>query len=349
MATGGLKRMVHRVALAGERALARVFPNPRPDRPVLDPYRGYSAEGGIVLRGRVLASLRRTTPDPTQSRWQNLREMAALFMTDEVSGVRVTAPTYNVSALSDEEGYFSMVVPVEMAAGPHHVLLEIESDPSSRVMAPVQVTGPGATIGVISDIDDTVMQTGAHSLAKNLWTTFTGSALSRHVYPDAVVLLDHLSDHGRNPVFFVSSSPWNLHAFLVSVFDRAGLVFAPLFLRDLGLSESQFITPQGGHGGHKGQAIDQIMSANPGLPFVLIGDTGQHDAHVYLDACHRHGGRIKAVVLREPVPGTSDDDRAAIASIRRLGVPAVVTSDFATVPDAFTRDGVDLGMVSDDP
>ncbi len=56
------------------------------------------------------------------------------------------------------------------------------------------------------DIDDTMMQTGAYSLARNLWTTFTGSALTRDVFPDAVALMTRLHD-GMNPVFYVSSAP----------------------------------------------------------------------------------------------------------------------------------------------
>lgn len=180
------------------------------------------------------------------------------------------------------------------------------------------------------------MQTGAYSLAKNLWTTFTGSATTRRVFPDATVLMDHLSDHGRNPVFFVSSSPWNMHSFLEKVFDRAGLVAGPIFLRDLGISEDQFITR--GHSNHKGDAIDRIMAANPDLPFVLIGDTGQHDAEIYLEACHRHGSRVLAVILREPGTGADEASRVAMAAMRRLGVIVAHGADFSEVAGVLERE-----------
>jgi len=335
-----LKAIAHRVAIWGERAFDRLFPAKTPDDPVLDTYRGYSVPGGIMLRGRVLAALRRTTPEPEQSRWQNLREMVSLFFTHEVGGVTVVATESGVTAQSDEEGYLTLKVPGEFAPGWHQIALEIEGVPGSRKMARALVPSPEARIGIISDIDDTMMHTGAYSLVRNLWTTFTGSAATRRVFADATVLMDHLSDHGRNPVFFVSSSPWNLHAFLEKVFDRAGLVTGPIFLRDLGIGQDQFISR--GHGDHKGRSIDRIMEANPDLPFVLIGDTGQHDAQIYLEACHRHGGRVKAVILREPGPGADDASRAAMSAIRRLGVIVAHGSDFSEVAEELERGGLSI-------
>ncbi|RVT81952.1 DUF2183 domain-containing protein [Rhodobacteraceae bacterium CCMM004] len=333
--------LLHRAAIKAERWIDRVRPRAAPDRPVLDAYRGYATPEGLVLRGRVLAALRRTTPDPQQSRWQNLREMAGLFFTDEVAGVEVTVPEAGVTAVSDEEGYVTLNVPVPHGdPGWRMIGVEIAGDPGSRREFPALVPSPEARLGIVSDIDDTMMETGAYSLARNLWTTFTGSALTRKVFPDSIVLMDYLTAHGRNPLYYVSSSPWNLHAFLDRVFAKAGLVIGPMFLRDLGIGEDQFVS--GTHGDHKGSAIDRIMAANPTLPFVLVGDTGQHDAHVYLEACHRHGGRVRAVVLREPGPGPDDESRAAMSAMRRLGVTVVGGVDFSGVAQELERVGLEV-------
>ncbi|SEN34287.1 App1 family protein [Palleronia pelagia] len=331
--------LLHRIAIRAEAWVDRVRPRRRPEAPVLDAYRGYAVPGGVVLRGRVLGSLRRTTPDPEQSRWQNAREMISLFLSNEVAGVTVLAPDHGVAVQSDEEGYVTLEVPVSGAPpGWYDVPLEIEGQPDSRKMFRAMIPSPQARLGVISDIDDTMMQTGAYSLLRNLWTTFTGSAETRRIFPDAIVLMDWLTNHGRNPVFYVSSSPWNLHAFLERVFDRAGLATGPMFLRDLGISETQFIS--GTHGDHKGSAIDRIMAANPGLDFVLLGDTGQHDAEVYLEAAHRHGGRVRAVALREPGPGPDDASRAAIAALKRQGVKVVHDRDFSAAADRLSAAGL---------
>ncbi|WP_375551335.1 phosphatase domain-containing protein [Rhodophyticola porphyridii] len=302
-------------ARVAERGLERI--GRRKGAPVLDPYIGYATPEGRVLRARVLTHLRASEPDPEQSRLTNLRQMASLFITDEVAGVAVLPE--GVEELSDAEGYVTLTLPGAGAGPWDDVPMRIAGRPDSEVICPVQVPGETARWLVISDVDDTMIETGAHSLARNLWTTFTGSALTRVVHPDAVKLMATLAEGGRNPVFYVSSSPWNLHDFLEGLFARADLPRGPMFLRDLGVSPSGGIGA--GHLDHKSAAIDTILSATPDLPVLLLGDSGQKDAHVYRDAIRRHPGRVRGVALREPAPGVGVDDAAAMAQIEAAGVP----------------------------
>ncbi|MCK0168904.1 DUF2183 domain-containing protein [Jannaschia sp. S6380] len=309
-----------RIARAVEPLLERIGARRDAD-PVLEAYCGYATPGGLILRGRVLTHLRQAEPDPRQSKWVNLRQMLSLFVTDEVAGVAVAGG--GARTVSDAEGYVTLEVPVDaadFAAGTPWagVPVRIEDDPATELAFPVRLATDRADWIVISDVDDTMIETGAHSLARNLWTTFTGSALTRQVHADARALMQRLVDGDRNPVFYVSSSPWNLHRFLEGLFARHDIPRGPMFLRDLG------VTDEGvgqGHGTHKGAAIDVILAANPGLDAWLLGDSGQKDAQVYRDAVRRHPGRIRGVALREPAPGTGADDAAAIAAIQAEGVP----------------------------
>ena len=318
---------LHRLALSAERSIDRRVARRRRDRPVIEPYLGYATPEHLIARGRVLTALRRGEPLPTQSRWTNFRQMAALFLTGEVEGVTVEGG--GTEADSDAEGYFSLLVPRGgQAPGWHEVRAHCEGFEEGETL-PVLVPRADAAFGVISDVDDTMMNTGAYSLARNLWTSFTGNALTREVFPDAVELMTAWHEGGRNPVFYVSSSPWNLHHFLETVFAGAELPKGPKFLRDYGISETSLIAE--GHGGHKGSAIDVILAANPDLPFRLIGDTGQHDAEVYRDAAERHPGRITHVVLRRPGPEAERADpasRAAMDALREMGVTVHVGADF---------------------
>ena len=369
----GVRRRLRRAALGVERALDRLLTfKVRRRPPLIEPYIGYATPETLIARGRVLTYLRRQAPAPEQRWFTNLRQMLLLFLTDEVEGVRLRAGPRpgdgagdvagagggpgagdGPDAMSDVEGYFTLVLPrggggsgggAMPAEGPW---IEVEAHIEGsevRAALPVLVPGEDARLGVISDIDDTVMETGAYSLARNLWTSLTGNALTRRVYPDSVALLDGLSEGGRNPVFYVSSSPWNLHHFLEAVFDRAGLVAGPMFLRDLGLSVATGEADAhrerragGAHGGHKGAAIDTLMEANPGLPFWLLGDTGQHDAEIYLDAARRHPGRVVRVALREPGPGPDAEARAAMEALRGLGVEVTSGRDFQAVVEALPQ------------
>ncbi len=105
-----------------------------------------------------------------------------------------------------------------------------------------------------------------------------------------------------------------------------GLCAGPMFLRDLGLSKTKFITE--GHGNHKGASIDKILNANPDLPAILLGDTGQHDAQIYRDVIERHSGRIIGVGLRTLGPGLDDADQKDLVALDSTDVPYVAEPNF---------------------
>lgn len=308
-----------------ERVIDRIKNRPAKD-PVILPYVGYATPQNVIFRGRVLARKDHRQAHASDSRIANFLQMLRLFATDEVAEVAVTGG--GTSAMTDEEGYFSLMVPRDAHNGWVSIDAHLEEYATPPVQLKALVAASDARFGIISDIDDTVMETGAYSLLKNLWTSLTGNSLTRHIYPDARDLLNRLHD-GQNPVYYVSSSPWNMFGFLQTIFKRNDVPDGPKFLRDLGISETQFIT--GTHGGHKGAAIDTILAANPDLPFVLLGDTGQEDAHVYLSAHQRHPGRIVKVALREPGPGPDDASRAAIESMKNAGLSVQTGVDFSQV------------------
>ncbi|SFR34815.1 phosphatase domain-containing protein [Litoreibacter janthinus] len=317
-----MKRILHLAALKLETLIDRWFGRTGKGR-VIDPYIGYATPESLVIRGRVLSKIARNKPADGQRLMTNIRQMLSLFLTDEVADVTVRAG--ETSATSDDEGYFSLTLPRLQASGWHEVAVSIEGF-EDLATCPALVPREDARFLVISDIDDTMIETGAYVLWKNLWTSLTGNALTRRVFADAVSMMTRLSDEGRNPVFYVSSSPWNFHYFLEQIFTHAALVRGPMFLRDLGISESQFVT--GTHGDHKGSSIDTILAANPTLPAILIGDTGQHDAQVYLDAIARHAGRIHAVVLREPGPGPNAEVQGTMMQIEATGTRLYHAPDF---------------------
>ena len=124
-------------------------------------------------------------------------------MTDEVADVEVRAG--EARATSDDEGYLrsSCRRPPALGGGAGRD----RGRPETRTPFPARVPGAEARWLVISDVDDTVIETGAHCLRRNLWTTFTGSAATRRIHGDARELLGRLAEGDRNPVFYVSSSP----------------------------------------------------------------------------------------------------------------------------------------------
>ena len=58
--------------------------------------------------------------------------------------------------------------------------------------------GPEAGFGVISDVDDTILETGVQRVARMVKQTITGSALTRTAFPGASELYRDLTA-GREP------------------------------------------------------------------------------------------------------------------------------------------------------
>ncbi|WP_017931576.1 phosphatase domain-containing protein [Robiginitomaculum antarcticum] len=289
------------------------------------PHIGYATPTGMVARGR-LVTYRKENFDEEPSVWDNLQSMAARFLTDELADVEVQSGAFTTR--TDDEGYFALELP-RADAGWHEVEVYLPQY-DARATLPIFVPPHDIRVGIISDIDDTVLQTDAWSLPKNLITTLTGNVDSRVIFDDAIRLFNSFEAR-RWPVFYVSSSPWNLHKFLITIFERAGLPRGPKFLRDFGIGENQLVT--GTHGDHKGEAIDLILGSNPELNFVLIGDTGQHDPQVYAAAAIRHAGRISQAIFRRAGPIDDVEDQAAIAKFGELDIPVHIVESYDDLPD----------------
>lgn len=306
--------------------LERAFDAVRPRRVFgpaeIDPYSGYATSENIVLRGRVLSRkpIRAAKAlNDDSSAWTNFKAMIALFRTREQSGIDIRCE--GLTTLSDEEGYFDITLPrPSNATGWQSYACQFGVENEAATLTAL-LPSSDASYGIISDIDDTLIKTEAWSLARNLWNSLTGNAESRFVFPDAVDLIKKLHN-SVNPVFYVSSSPWNMHAFLTEVFARAGLVQGPKFLRDLGISKTKIVKEA--HGTHKARSIDTILAANPDLQFILIGDTGQHDARVYYHTTQRHPDRIRQIILRTPKASIDRKDKLWIDKIMGTGTPIYV-------------------------
>ena len=247
---------------------------------------------------------------------------------------------------TDEEGYFEVAL---------DALGSLETDPptarrwrevglelleprhpgqpgSVRATAQILTPAPSARLGVISDVDDTVIKTGAYDLVRNWRTTLLHSAENRIPFRGVAAFyraLERGAESGGepvNPIFYVSSSPWNLSTSWSGSW-RCSIPAGPMFLRDFGLDKTKLFT--GSHRNHKLGAIERLFGFYPGLSFILVGDSGQYDAAIYAEVVRRHPGRVLAVYIRDVTPG-EDVDREAKAlldEVRRAGARATFCPD----------------------
>lgn len=269
-------------------------------------YRGYGTKQRVVLRGRVLETSVLERSLPADSTFRSFRRMLRRFLSRELPEALLSArlgPNSQVG-VTDDEGYFALPIAVPDTAGADEwIRAEVEVVSAQvRGLVPVHTTveilipPASARLGIISDIDDTVLQTYVGQRWKMIWVTLSGSAFTRMPFEGTSELYHALargaSGAANNPVFYVSKSPWNLYDFLVDFMDHHGLPRGPLLLRDIGLHEEPPVD-------HKSAAVQELLELYPELPFVLIGDSGERDPEIYLEAALRHPGRIVAIYIRD--------------------------------------------------
>jgi phosphatidate phosphatase APP1 len=317
------------------------------------PYRGYGTPRELFLKGRVLEERGITSSGQYATLWDNLRNMARRFASDEVPCARVRASfgDHQVETLADEEGFFDVTFelaePLTDPAAWHPVELEL-LHPSSPGGRPVRSTGQvlvpaDARFGVVSDIDDTVVRSSATNVLKMAWIVVLNNAHTRLPFEGVDAFYEALRRgvEGRdlNPIFYVSSSPWNIYDVLEDFLDVHGVPAGPLFLKDWSPSVL------GKHRTHKLGIIRRLLATYPDLPFVLIGDSGEEDPEIYLQTVREHPGRIRAIYIRDVTTAGRDDEVRAIATeSRSLGTEMVLVTDTAAAAEHATS----LGLIAPD-
>ena len=331
-------------------------------------FRGFGSPHAVWLTGRVLRQNELVSPVDRAPFWENLSATVSRFLTDEVGGITVRIETFGqvFRTVTNEEGYFDITVdlaidlPVGRAWFPVRYVLEgVEQPdgyhgPSGSGNREVSKDGqlliaPAySQFGVISDIDDTVLVTGATSIWQTLKLTFLENAFTRMPFAGVSAFYRALQAGAVttlfNPIYFVSSSPWNIYDLLIDFFRIQGIPKGPLLLRAIEL-DADLISSESHHT-HKRAMIDKILSVNPDLPFVLLGDSGQQDPEIYAAVIEANAGRIKAVYIRDV---SSEDRRDAavqllIKTAASHNVPMLLVAD--TV--AAAEHAASLGLIDPD-
>ena len=294
-------------------------------------YRGHGDARGVELMGRVLAEAPRGGPREDDGWWDNLLATYRRFESDEVPGIEVGLRfgTATVSATTGPEGYYAATLE---PAGPLRNDCEWENaiaslgDGTLATPQPVLQVSPDARIGVISDIDDTILHSGITDWKTAAQLTFLHNARTRKPLKGVAKLYQALqagpaSARGA-PVFYVSSSPWNLYDLLEDFMELNAIPCGPIFLRDLGVDENKFIKSTG-HA-HKLERAAGLIERYPHLRWVLLGDSGQADAELYAEAARTFGDRIAAIYIRDVDPLVDSPlDKSVDAHIERVAGTSV--------------------------
>jgi phosphatidate phosphatase APP1 len=320
-------------------------------------YRGCGTADTLYLRGRVLEDTGIVPARDNDTVWANLVNMYRRFDSHEAPGARVLARFDGVEqeVVADEEGFFEVWLhptrPLP-AGGPwYQIELELvsplrEGQGPVRALGDVFVPPPAARFAVISDVDDTVVQTNAASLLRMARTVFLGNARTRLPFEGVAAFYRALyagaSGREMNPLFYVSSSPWNLYDLLYDFFDLQNIPAGPFFLRDWGLTEDEILPIH--NRDYKLATIHKILTLFPHLPFILIGDSGQEDPEIYQSVVNAYPHRVLAAYIRNVSrdPTRPEAIRALATKIVEAGSTLILAQD----TEPLARHAAEQGWIS---
>lgn len=303
----GIRAISYLIDLIRFRFSARLGLGPHTPLAIAD-YKGFGSLDYAHITGRVLQNKFIRT-DEEDSTWQNFINTAKRFNSNEITDaqlvIRIGENTFELT--TDDEGYYHLASRLPVPLPPdssgwygYEVQLirtpwqEVDVQIHSELLLPAQ-----ASFGVISDLDDTVIQTGVTSLLKlqMLYLTILKNARKRRAFRDVDAFFSALrqgaSRNDNNPVFYVSNSPWNIYDLLEEFLHINKMPKGPILLRDFGISDRR------GKPSHKYRQIARILTTYPALSFVLVGDSGEKDTDIYLSIARAFPKRIIAIFIHD--------------------------------------------------
>ncbi|HET8790698.1 MAG TPA: phosphatase domain-containing protein [Modicisalibacter sp.] len=313
---------------------------------VVHAYRGYGSASEVFVTGRVFRQPSLGLPAPEGTL---LRDLVDIFRRGVRWGVKhvdvsLTLNGNRKAVTTDRDGYFDIHMTIDRPPPTeqswHSGVLDVVMRDEDTISDEVEIYIPPAAVDlvVISDIDDTVMYTGVANKLKMMYRLFFRKAHQRTAFPGVAAfyraLFAGIDGQRRRPMLYVSRGPWGLYEMFEEFFQSNDIPVGPiLFLREWGLTLQRPLPRKAED--HKAKLIKQMLSLYDNLPFVLIGDSGQHDPEVYAQIVRDYPGRIRAIYIRNVNHDASRD--AAIAeladSVQDDGCMLVLAADTATMAE----------------
>lgn len=313
--------------------------------PSVIPYIGYGTTEWIRVLGRVLY-LRPETNEHSRFRpdveevsrvrgWRTFTSLSVPFqrVTVLVDDVPVT------EVVADRGGVIDSNVRVSLAPGWHTVTLQASDGEAGH--APVKVMEPRARLGVLSDVDDTVVITALPKPFVAAWNSFVLDENARKATPGMAVLYERLATkHEGSPFIYLSTGAWNAAPALSRFLARNLYPMGPLLLTDWGPTHDRWFRSGREHKRHE---LARLVEEFPDVKWILFGDDGQHDEALYTEFARDHPNNVAAVAIRQLSVGQAvlAGGRSKAMTNREVsGVPWVYGPDGATLGDELTKLGL---------
>lgn len=261
--------------------------------PIVIPYTGYGSTTWIRVLSRVLLARPAVKDELRYKKIRGWRSFTSIPVGSAVVTINVEGTEFTIAA--DRGGVLDTVFEVSLTPGWHTILMSTNG--SEPVEAPIFVVDPDAEIGLLSDVDDTVMVTSLPRPLLAAWNTFVLDEHARKPVPGMAELFEKLvRDHPGSPVVYLSTGAWNVAPTLTRFLSRHSYPPGALLLTDWGPTHDRWF--RSGRD-HKEQSLLRLSQEFPQLKWILVGDDGQHDESLYRGFVAHHADHVAAVAIRK--------------------------------------------------
>jgi phosphatidate phosphatase APP1 len=264
---------------------------------------------GYQLSGRLVEA--RAAPAAGSGKRASLyRNSRLIFTGGEEGRVSVSLGATQWHTRADDHGYWQVQTNQPLASTPvgWH---DITTTPPASGPAGLLVHDARNTLGLISDIDDTVLVSEVNDKSRLLRHSLTVSPESRQPVAGMAALYQAWVKKNPNPaatpVFYVSASPRQLSDGIRRFLQHHGFPRGVVQLKEVSSDSRDPLIDQQAY---KVQRISAILSAFPDLRFVLLGDDGERDPESFAQLQARFPQQIAGVWIRRVHP---DPKRPRIA------------------------------------
>ncbi len=171
---------------------------------------------------------------------------------------------------------------------------------------PVRIVGDEERVGIISDVDDTIMLTMVPERLQALRYVLVEHTSRRRSIAGMADLLKELQIKGLQlqppagytplpPVFYLSNGAWNVSPTLRRFLTRERFPQGGVLLRPWGIN-AHGLPPRGIT--HKLRQFEKMRQLLPQLRWFLVGDDGEYDPYIYQTIAAEHPESVLAILIR---------------------------------------------------
>lgn len=313
------------------------------------PYRGYGTTTKLFLRGHVLDDRLLYESRHDDKRKKNFLAMMSRYVSEGIPDIRVEISFRGQEhvVVTDKDGLFEAEINLEAPAKQgwqkvtYQVLDEIvERQEPLENEGEVFINDQKNQFAIVSDVDDTILISHATQALKKLRLILTKNSKTRLPFVGVASFYKALQtgnpSDNCNPIFYVSSSEWNLYDFLEDFCDVRNIPKGPFLLQELKTSLWKLMKSGGGTHSHKKDKVLHLMEVYPDQKFILIGDSGQRDAELYQSIAEQYPDRILSIYIRDVSKAKHSEKVNALASTLNANIDMLLVSDsYAAAKHAF--------------